>query len=135
MSTEHKGAGYVIKDSGKRQLFKTGANRDSQENKGRFDLIPPEVAMGYSLHMEAGCLKYGDRNWEKGIPLSRYYDSCQRHLNKWWAGWKDENHLIAALWNLCCLYTTACRIKLGVLPKELDDRPRYKKPLDISPKV
>ena len=33
-----------------------------------------------SIHMEQGCLKYGDRNWERGIPLHCYIDSGCRHF-------------------------------------------------------
>ncbi len=48
--------------------------------KLRLDLIPPEMhrALGEVLTFGAG--KYGDRNWEKGIDLSRLYAAGQRHL-------------------------------------------------------
>jgi hypothetical protein len=35
----------VVKDSGKRQNFKSGSVRDSREKKGRYDL----TAIGYTL--------------------------------------------------------------------------------------
>lgn len=38
----------MIKDSGKTQEFATGAHRDSQEGKGRMDLIPPMVILELS---------------------------------------------------------------------------------------
>jgi hypothetical protein len=115
--------GYEVKDSGKRSEFQTGAVRDIQDDKGRFDLLPPEPIWALAIHYQKGSKKYGDRNWEKGIPLSRYYDSATRHLMEFWMGLDDENHLIAAIWNLCGLYATKMRIQLGLLPKELDDMP------------
>ena len=59
-----------------------------------------------SKHFEAGCKKYGERNWEKGIPEHCYIDSCIRHYLKWLAGWTDEPHDRAVIWNLICLWWT-----------------------------
>lgn len=72
---------FVVKDSGERQEFVTGARRDIQVGKGRFDLIPPLPVRRLAMIYEAGALKYGEHNWKKGIPLSRYLDSAERHLN------------------------------------------------------
>jgi hypothetical protein len=59
-----------------------------------------------SQHYEAGCAKYGDRNWEKGIPLHCYIDSGVRHYLKYLRGDTDEPHDRAFIWNLmCCIYT------------------------------
>jgi hypothetical protein len=73
--------------------------------------------------MEDGCQKYGDRNWEKGIPICRYLDSAMRHTLKYLGGMTDEPHLVAACWNLLCALETEHRVEIGMLPKELDDRP------------
>lgn len=112
---------YVLKDSGSRQDFDTGSRRDTRAGKGRFDLIPPEFLQALAELYEAGALKYGDRNWEKGQPVSRYFDSAQRHQNKWVQGWEDENHLIQAIWNLVAIYITQLRIRQEKLPKSLGD--------------
>lgn len=95
-----------IQDSGDRTEFNTGAVRDMHEGKGRFDLLPMCVLMRLAKHYENGCLKYGDRNWEKGIPCHSFADSAFRHLVKYMDGWTDEDHLIAAIWNLCGLAWT-----------------------------
>lgn len=118
---------YKIKDSGKRSEFSTGAVRDIQEGKGRFDLLPPRAIKAVAIHYEKGCKKYGDRNWEKGIPISRYIDSGLRHAFQVLLGETDENHLIAAIWNLLCMYETILRMQLGILPEELYDLPHKKK--------
>ena len=96
----------IIKDSGERTEFNTGAVRDMHEGKGRFDLLPMCVLMRLARHYENGCLKYGDRNWEKGIPCHSFADSAFRHLVKYLDGWTDEDHLVAAIWNLCGLAWT-----------------------------
>lgn len=146
-----------ILDSGNRTEFETGAVRDIQHGKGRFDLMPLEM-MGMLLrlheknneksapisdvvthiyefgqtgnfcylmgavnsyakttnrdifklmldvakHFENGALKYGEHNWQKGIPISRYIDSAVRHLMKDLAGETDEDHAAAFVWNCMC---------------------------------
>ena len=114
---------YEIKDSGTRENFDTGAVRDIQENKGRFDLIPPETLTALAVHYEKGCKKYGDRNWEKGIPVNIFLNSAMRHLVKTIKGMRDENHLISAIWNLFCAYETILRIQKGKLPRGLYTMP------------
>ena len=59
-----------------------------------------------SKHFEGGAVKYGERNWEKGLPENCYIDSAVRHYLKWRAGHTDEPHYIACLWNLICLWWT-----------------------------
>lgn len=92
----------MIKDNGSRHEFKTGAVRDIQEGKGRCDLLPPLAIIRLSKHFEEGAKKYGERNWEKGIPINSFIDSAMRHTLKYMAGQDDEDHLVAAAWNLIC---------------------------------
>lgn len=138
----------MIKDSGTRRKFESGAVRDIQEGKGRCDLLPLEVAgmlcgrpvlsaigrfqrtgdyvnllealrefaternwdvqtmlLEVSIHFEEGAKKYGENNWQKGIPVNCYVDSGVRHYLKWRRGDKDEPHDRAFVWNLmCCIY-------------------------------
>ena len=90
----------TIKDSGERTEFSTGAVRDMHEGKGRMDLLPWAAIMEVSKHCEAGAKKYGEHNVDRGIPTSSLCDSGMRHLAKYLDGWMDENHLVAAAWNL-----------------------------------
>jgi hypothetical protein len=114
-----------VKDSGKRQEFSTGSKRDTQEGKGRYDLMSPIVAQRDAIHMENGARKYDARNWEKGQPLSRFLDSAIRHLIKYQEGHRDEDHLAAARWNVGGLMHCEEMIKRGLLPAELNDLPNY----------
>lgn len=90
----------MIKDSGERRAFDTGAVRDMQAGKGRMDLLPWAAIMEVSKHCENGAIKYGEHNVDKGIPTSSLCDSAARHLAKYLDGWDDEPHLLAAAWNL-----------------------------------
>lgn len=64
------------------------------------------VMLEISQHYEAGCAKYGDRNWERGIPLHCYIDSGVRHYLKHLRGDTDEHHDRAFVWNLMCAIWT-----------------------------
>ena len=66
----------------------------------------PYAMLEVSKHFEAGCAKYGERNWEKGIPEHCYIDSAVRHYLKWLDGMTDEPHDRAVVWNLLCLWWT-----------------------------
>ncbi len=143
----------MIKDSGDRKQFDTGAVRDMREGKGRCDLIPGQVishlleryrndtvipfialfmednnteqlytsimefariayqgsvdtmVLEVAKHFEEGAKKYGEHNWQKGIPVYCYIDSAIRHYLKWRRGDQDEPHDRAFVWNiLCCIW-------------------------------
>jgi hypothetical protein len=116
--------GSTVKDSGKRRVLASGSRRDVRDGKGRFDLLPVDAICLLARHFEEGSKKYGDRNWEKGQPLSWYADSGMRHLLKHMAGESDERHDVAAIWNMMCLVQTKVWIDAGILPAELDDLPK-----------
>lgn len=107
----------IIKDSGTRREFASGAVRDIQEGKGRLDLLPACAILRVARHFEAGAKKYDDRNWEKGIPVHSFIDSALRHLMKYLDGQDDEDHLCAAAWNcLCAMWTEEKRPDLQDIP-------------------
>lgn len=84
-----------------------------------------EAIMELSKHYEEGANKYAERNWEKGINLHCYVDSAMRHYFKYLAGWDDEPHDRAVLWNLFCLLWTYH------YKPELDDLPKYDKEVPL----
>ena len=108
----------MIKDSGDRTKFETGAVRDMHEGKGRMDLLPCTAIIELSKHAENGAKKYGERNVDKGIPQHSLIDSGLRHIFKYLRGDKDENHLVAALWNI------AWAVEQDVNRPELNDLPK-----------
>lgn len=103
---EKKSFYETIKDSipqVEKTVFASGAQRDIKTGKGRFDLIEPELLFRLAAHYESGAKHYGDRNWEKGIPVSDCINSAFRHFIKYMAGWKDEDHLAAVVWNITAI--------------------------------
>jgi hypothetical protein len=65
----------------------------------------PTMFLEVAKHFEEGAKKYGDDNWQKGIPPKCYIDSAVRHYMKYSRGDKDEPHDRAFVWNLmCCIW-------------------------------
>ena len=116
---------YTLEDSGEREKYISGAQRDSETGKGRFDLLSPIFLKRLAIVCEKGAEKYSERNWEKGIPTMRFIDSAFRHINSYIEGQRTEDHIAQAAWNLMCFCHTIEMIERGILPKELDDRPNY----------
>lgn len=110
-----------VKDSGKRQEFDTGSRRDTEDGKGRFDLIPPHGMLRLARHYENGAVKYGDHNWTKGQPLSRYMSSILRHAIKYMGGCRDEDHLAAIAWNAFAMIDHEERIERELLDPSMDN--------------
>ena len=83
-----------------------------------FDDIPT-MLLEDSKHFEDGAKKYGEYNWQKGIPTHCYIDSAVRHYLKWLRGDKDEPHDRAFCWNLlCCIWTCQNKPELNDYRKE-----------------
>ena len=120
-----------INDGGERISYGEGrAIREPSVGKGRYDLISPFAVRRLAEWYELGARKYADRNWEKGIPFSRYVDSAKRHLDKFIMGMTDEDHLAAAAWNICAIMHHQ---ELGQF--ELDDMPHYLDPENQQLKI
>ncbi|MDI9412799.1 MAG: DUF5664 domain-containing protein [Bacillota bacterium] len=81
-----------------------------------------QTLMELSVYYEKGVEKYGERNWEKGIPLHTYIDSGVRHYLKHQTGQEDERHDLAFLWNMFgALWTLRNRPEMVDLPfKDLE---------------
>lgn len=75
-----------------------------------------------SIHFEEGAKKYGEHNWQKGIPTHRHIDSAVRHYLKFMRGDKDEPHDRAFIWRLlCCIWTCIHKPELNDYGKEADE--------------
>ena len=90
---------FEIKDSGQREQFDTGAKRDTQDGKPRYDLIPPSALRRIAMHYSNGAKKYDEWNWSKGMQFSRFYASMFRHMQQFATGETDEDHLAAIVFN------------------------------------
>ena len=74
---------------------------------------------------ELGAVKRGDRNWERGMPLSWFLDSALRHLFQYLEGMTNEDHLAQAGWNIDAAMHTEEMVVRNILPAELMDLPNY----------
>jgi len=117
-----------MKDSGSRQEFETGAVRDTAEGKPRPDLISPYANLREGRWLQKGAEKYDERNWEKGIPISRCIASLERHLLAYKQGLTDEDHMAAIRCNAGFILHFEELIDRGIIPPELDDMPHYEEP-------
>jgi hypothetical protein len=102
-SNNIKESTFKTKDSGKRQEFTTGMQRDTQDDKARYDLIDIPMLTRWAELMARGAEKYGERNWEKAETeeeLTRFKSSAFRHFVQWFEGDVDEDHAAAVLFNI-----------------------------------
>ena len=70
----------------------------------------PDMFLDVSKHFEEGAEKYGENNWQKGLPVKCYINSAVRHYLKWLRGDTDEPHDRAFVWNIMCAMWT-CKHK------------------------
>jgi len=111
----------IRKETGEKREFSTGAKRQAAAGKGTPVLFPGDAYLEVCKHFEEGAIHYSGRNWEKGLPLSTFIDSIERHIAQEKMGLTDESHDRAIAWNGICYLATKLRIKAGILPAELDD--------------
>jgi len=116
---------FNVLDSGARQVFETGAQRDIEDGKTQPGLISPLFLKRLGDHLAAGAQKYNQRNWEKGMDFDRIWRSTNRHLLQWVLGDRVEDHLAAAAFGLMELIHFEEMIKRGRLPASLNDLPQY----------
>lgn len=88
-----------------------------------------EMLLDVAIHFEEGAKKYGENNWQKGIPLHSYIDSAIRHFLKYKAGITDEQHGRAFVWNiLCAIWTFKNKPELN----DFTDRKEDKNAMDLG---
>ena len=80
--------------------FPTGAVRGTDAENVRFDLITPIGLRRLAETCAEGAKKYGDRNWQKGIPASVMLNHAIRHVFLYLQGDGSEDHLAHAAWNI-----------------------------------
>lgn len=91
---------YELQDGGKRETYSSGAMREPDNDKPRYDLIPPEPLRRLAVNMTKGARKYSEHNWNKGMPSSRLLASALRHIEQARAGDTSEDHWAAAVFNI-----------------------------------
>ena len=67
-----------------------------------YDDSAETMLLEVAKHFEEGARKYGENNWQKGLPVNCYIDSAIRHYLKYRRGDEDEPHDRAFVWNIMC---------------------------------
>ncbi len=112
---------FVTKDSGERQEFSTGMQRDTETDKPRYDLLDKELLKRWALLMGRGAKKYGEENWRKASTLEelkRFESSLLRHAFQLLEGDRTEDHAAAICFNVAGYEMVRSRVFL----KEIDIR-------------
>jgi dATP/dGTP diphosphohydrolase, N-terminal len=95
---------FVVKDSGARQKFASGMQRDTDEGKTLWHLVASgPMLRRWAEHLTAGARKYTANNWMKATgpaELARFRESAFRHFMQWFSGDRDEDHAAAVMFNL-----------------------------------
>ncbi len=91
------------------------------QEKPRFDLIPPEVELELAKVFGYGARKYSPQNFRIGTQWGRYVAAARRHLNAWQLGEDNDlesgfSHLAQAIASLSML------LVLQLTGKGEDDR-------------
>lgn len=85
---------------GERVKFSTGAVRSSDAEATRYDLISPIGLEAVARTCAEGAAKYSDYNWEAGMPVHDLLNHAIRHIYRYLAGDRSEDHLPHAAWGL-----------------------------------
>lgn len=112
---------FITKDSGEREQFESGMQRDTESGKPRFDLMIPEgvpfeeqLLTRFAMLLSRGAEKYDARNWEQGDSekeIDRAKSSGFRHFMQWICGEIDEDHAVAVIFNIMVVETIKRKIE------------------------
>jgi len=80
--------------------FSTGAVRSKDAEGARFDLVSPIGLRRVAETCREGADKYGDYNWEKGMPINDLLNHALQHIYNYLSGDRSEDHLGHAGWGL-----------------------------------
>jgi len=100
---------YIVKDSGERQKFESGMQRDTQTGKADIARVfDGPMLYRWAEHITKGAVKYPDikpgvPNWTLAAgeeELTRFKKSAARHFFQWMRGDVDEDHAAGVIFNL-----------------------------------
>jgi len=86
--------------SGTTAKFGTGAVRSSDVEEFRYDLVSPIGLREVARACAEGASKYGDWNWEKGMPVHDLLNHVLAHIYQFLGGDRSEPHLGHAAWGI-----------------------------------
>lgn len=83
-----------------RHEYETGAVRSADCANVRYDLISPIGLAALARTYAEGAEKFGEFNWENGMPVKDLLNHAIAHIYKFLGGDRSEDHLGHAAWNL-----------------------------------
>lgn len=83
-----------------RREYDTGAVRSADCEQTRYDLITPIGLRRLAETYAEGAAKFGQFNWENGMPVTDLLNHAIAHIYKFLGGDRGEDHLAHAAWNL-----------------------------------
>lgn len=86
--------------NGESVRFSTGAIRSSDAESTRYDLVSPIGLEAVAKACAEGAARYGDFNWEAGMPVHDLLNHALRHVYRYLSGDRSEDHLGHAAWGL-----------------------------------
>lgn len=94
--------------------------------KARWDLMPSRPMDELARVFTIGAIKYGERNWEKGIKWGKIFAAMMRHAWAWWGGEiydpvDGQHHLASVAWGALVL------MEYEQTHAALDDRAPFKR--------
>lgn len=100
---------FIIKDSGKREVFASGMVRDTAADKVNFlKVLDGPMLQRWASHLTKGALKYPDvkpgvANWTLANGQAEYQrarESAARHFFQYLRGDTDEDHAAGVYFNI-----------------------------------
>lgn len=82
------------------KIFPSGATRSSDAENEAYHLISPAIFESLARVYAEGAKKYGEFNWEQGMPASDLLNHAIRHYRLFLEGDHSEDHLGHMLWNI-----------------------------------
>jgi Domain of unknown function (DUF5664) len=73
------------------QRYESGAVRSHLPE--RYDLVPALGIRAVAQTMAEGAVKYGEQNWQKGMPIGDTLNHVLAHVYKYLSGDRTESHL------------------------------------------
>ena len=80
--------------------YETGAVRSTYCNEVRYDLISPIGLEALARTYAEGAKKFGEFNWENGMPAVDLINHALRHIFVFLSGSREEDDLGHAAWNI-----------------------------------
>jgi hypothetical protein len=90
----------VINELAQKRVFESGAQRSSDADDYAYHLFHPYVMKRVAKVWRTGGNRYGEYNWERGMPPMECLNHCLKHIFDWIGGDDSEDHLAHAICNL-----------------------------------